>query len=154
DGQVVLAAGRGIYLNNNAPRGFYPATKPFALDDTNRGLTIGVNRGGAVVNNGLIESDRGSVKITGKSIAQNGLVTATTSAAANGLITLTAGDGVSTLLGVPNPDPTNFTNPDSASTVNVGVMGQLTFGDGSRTQILPDTNGEQAIGFNQFHPSV
>jgi filamentous hemagglutinin family protein len=154
DGQVVLAAGRGIYLNNNAPRGFYPATKPFALDDTNRGLTIGVNRGGAVVNNGVIESDRGSVKITGKSIAQNGLVTVTTSASANGLITMTAGDGVSTLLGVPNPDPTNFTNPDSASTVSVGVMGQLTFGDGSRTQILPDTNGEQAIGFNQFHPSV
>ncbi len=128
DGQVVLAAGRGVYLNNNAPRGYYDALANFALDNTNRGLTIGVNRGGSVVNSGTIESDRGSVKITGKSILQSGLVTATTSASANGLITMTAGDGVSTLLGVPNPDPTNFTNPNtSPSVTSVGVMGDLTF---------------------------
>ena len=155
DGQVVLAAGRGVYLNNNAPRGFYlSGVASNALDANNRGLTIGVNRGGSVVNTGSIESDRGSVKITGKSILQNGLVTATTSASANGLITMTAGDGVSTMPGVPNPDPTNFTNPDNQSISSVGVMGELTFADGSRTQILPDRNGEQAIGFNQFRPSV
>jgi filamentous hemagglutinin family protein len=135
DGEVVLAAGRGIYINKNYPHGFNPGS----LDPTIRGITVGVNRGGKAENSGIISSARGSVNIQAKNIAQNGFIEATTSASANGYINLTAGDGIAA---------NNFPYPDV-----IQAWGELRLGAGSTTQILPDDNGEKAVGFDQYQRS-
>src|SRR5215472_1558102 len=77
DGEVVLAAGRGIYLNKNYSRGF---TTGQALSPDVRGITVGIDRGGRVENTGIISSDRGSINVQGKSILQGGILQATTGA--------------------------------------------------------------------------
>jgi len=133
DGEVVLAAGRGIYLNKNYPRGVTNRAPDAAV----RAISVGVNRGGRVENTGIISSERGAINIQGKSILQAGLLHATTGPTANGYINLTAGDGIDTAFSYPSPR----------------VLGDLTFGEGSTTQILPDLGSPPAVGFDQFRPS-
>jgi len=147
DGEVVLAAGEEIFLNRNYQRG-QELRSGFRvpLSDV-RGITVGVNRGGRVENQGAILSDRGSINIQAKSILQAGLLQATTSADANGYINLTAGDGIVLA------DPTmNLTRPYPDPLFG-GTFGELTFAEGSTTQILPDADGKLAVGFDQFKPS-
>ena len=144
DGEVVLAAGRGIYLNKNYSRGF---TTGQALSPDVRGITVGVDRGGRVENTGIISSDRGSINIQGKSILQGGVLQATTGASANGYINLTAGDGIRLA------DPTGSISRPYPDPFYGGAFGDLTFAEGSTTQILPDLSSPPAVGFDQFRPS-
>src|SRR5215471_17712826 len=143
DGEVVLAAGRGIYLNKNYQRVITLTTQ---LDTLGRGITVGVNRGGRVENIGVISSDRGSVNIQAKSILQGGLIQATTSASSRGSIILTAGDGI--VVNTPPQSPRAYPDP-----LYAGALGDLTFADGTTTQIVPDGQDRRAIGFDQFHSS-
>src|SRR5262249_61162070 len=82
DGEVVLAAGRGIYLNKNYPRGLQGIGVGTSPDL--RGIEVGVNRGGRVENSGIISSERGTINIQGKSILQAGLLLAAAYRHANG----------------------------------------------------------------------
>lgn len=129
DGQVVLAAGRNIYLLNGLNR--------VALDNGNptgtiRGYAVSNDRGGVAENNGLILAERGNITLNAKSIYQNGVLAATTAIDANGSIILDAS--------VARPNVEN---------VVIGAgrnMGEVVFGSGSHISILPDDGGRTLPG--------
>jgi filamentous hemagglutinin family protein len=135
DGQAVLAAGSGIALNRNYEPGFDQT-----IDPDLRGFTVGTAAGGLVANDGIISADRGNITLTGASIHQNGLLEATTGATANGSILLQAAHGGAGLFQQARPNPN-------------GAFGDLTLGDGSVTQILPDDSDEPVIGTDSFRSS-
>ncbi len=131
DGQAILAAGLQV---------------GFAAHDSGdpslRGLDVFVGSvgtyAGAVTNTGIIDAPRASVVMTGKTIAQNGAVTSTTSASLNGRIDLLADYNATGTSGYVGTDiPVFFRN----------TTGDVTFGAGSVTQILPEWDStERTVG--------
>ena len=111
DGQVVLAAGKTLYLQASS-------------DPSLRGLVVEVDGGGTAANqlSGMISAPRGNVTLTGLMVNQDGRVSATTSVNANGSITLLAAD-------------TAEYNGSTFATTNGG---SLELGAGSLTEVLPE----------------
>lgn len=136
EGQTILAAGSRVYLA--------------VSDDPNlRGFLVEVDSpdsgGGTTTNTGRILAERGNVSMTGLTVNQSGRVTATTSASLNGSIRLMARDSVSAEM--KGSDPT-VTVPAATRT------GQLTFGEGSVTEVLPEMGDTATLTDEQtFIPS-
>ncbi|MBV2150045.1 filamentous hemagglutinin family protein [Sphingobium sp. AS12] len=92
DGQVSLQAGRAVMYGEST--GADSSLDPYVRGYKLNSFAFTGQADGTIVNNGLIESKRGYLSLgTGAegSIAQNGLLSATTSVARNGKISLTAG---------------------------------------------------------------
>jgi filamentous hemagglutinin family protein len=138
EGQTVLAAGGSIYLNSPTDN---DALKIYASEanpnlPATRGLLVEVGdvpgaaagSGDGVVTNALgaqISARTGNVSLVGLAVNQSGRVSATTTVRANGTVYLRAADR------------------QNAADLASGVLtptraGQVTFGQGSVTQILPD----------------
>jgi len=119
DGQTILGGGNHVYLE--------------ASRDANlRGLLIEVDTqgdvAGTVTNLGRIVAERGNATLIGLTVNQKGRVTATTSVSANGSIRLLARSGAEV-----RP------SPDISPQARVASMtGNLTLGEGSITEVLPD----------------
>ena len=86
DGQVILAAGRSVYLGFNEIN-----------DNSLRGMLVEVTAGGdpinvssLIKNAGLISSDRGNVTLAGLAINQSGRISASSAMLANGSVYLQA----------------------------------------------------------------
>jgi filamentous hemagglutinin family protein len=135
EGQTILAAGSKVYLA--------------VSDDPNlRGFLVEVDSpdgGGTATNTGRILAERGNVSMTGLTVNQSGRVTATTSVNLNGSIRLMARDSVSA----------QVKGSDAAVTVPVATRtGRLTFGEGSLTEVLPETDSTASLTDEQtFTPS-
>ena len=142
DGQTILAAGMQVGFDAHSSN-----------DPSLRGLDVYVGDvgayGGTATNAGLIESQRGSVVITGKNVNQNGFINSTTSVALNGRIDLLA-----------NYNATRNTNYNAANAsfgpafvygrLNnqpANATGIVSIGAGSVTQILPEwSSTEKVVG--------
>ncbi|MDI4237335.1 filamentous hemagglutinin family protein [Bradyrhizobium sp. Arg237L] len=158
DGQVLMAAGRGVLLLDG--------TKRDALKDgwgadiggpPIRGFLAGVDRGGFTENSGLIITERGNITLTGKNVSQDGALISTTAAEAAGSILIQAQSGM--------VRGTNHTrdltgNPNNPASLTEGMFPNMTgeggaaeFGEGSYAAILPDFSGEKVVG-NPYKPST
>ncbi len=132
-GQAVMAAGMQVGMAAHD-----------AADPSLRGIDVFVGQvgayGGSASNSGLIAAERGNITIAGRSIRNEGALTATTSVSLNGRIDLLA-----------HYDARS--NP-SAAGAGLAVVpflnrssGSVTLGDGSLLSILPEYGaGETAIG--------
>ncbi len=145
DGQVMLAAGSKVYLaapqvsqtgtsmrgllvevSNDAAVGATATGGSVALGSTTRG-------DGTVENgsNGTIDVRHGNATMIGYAVNQKGIVSASTSVNLNGSIYLSARD--------------QAIRPDANSPYIASRSGQLVLGEGSLTQILPDTGDGATI---------
>ena len=146
-GQVVLAAGVGVSLSPN------PANPQVLLPELSGQLELvnGKNQtditpAGTLTNTGLIQAARGNVDLLGSSVAQNGVVGVTTSVNTPGTITISTVDEY-------YANPPNAANYLGTGAVGAGYeggadvtrrAGLLTFGPGSVTSVMPDTDGQTA----------
>lgn len=127
DGQVILAAGGKAYL-----------ALADAADPTLRGFQVeveashgvDVNLSDLVRNSGIVTADRGNVTLAALAINQNGRVSANTAIQANGSVFL------------------------KARTLGGAQAGTASFGAGSVTQVLPDTNDKSTLPESQNYASV
>ncbi|WP_035600950.1 filamentous haemagglutinin family protein [Haloferula sp. BvORR071] len=132
-GQVILAAGLqvGVAAHNNS-------------DPSLRGLDVFVGAvtdpasalspyAGTVTNNGLIEIQRASAMLTGKTIQQNGVIDSTTSVSLNGRVDLLANYDA-----VGNPGYV-ASNPNTGSAFVWRSSGNITLGGDSVIRITPET---------------
>lgn len=117
DGQVAIAAGRGVTLNTSSSGIGFNLDVNAGLNDSAQART---SRAGRISNRGLITSARGNVVLQGIGIEQAGVIEATTSVSAIGGITLKAQDTV------------------GANT----RYGSLILRSGSVTAVLPDDSGQ------------
>lgn len=117
DGQTILAAGQKVWITASQ-------------DPQVRGLVVEVDSGGSVQNLGQIIAERGNVSLLGLAVNQDGLVRATTSVQENGSIELLARDTVSANKDV---NSGNFV-------LTAQRTGNVEFGAGSVTEVLPDTS--------------
>ena len=119
DSEVVLAAGLGVQLNNNSAGGrFTVATGGRVNDASQDGADI--TPLSEVQNDGLIQSQRGSVIVAGSRIDQAGVIEATTSVSRLGSVELRATEQL----------------------VGTTRTGSVNINDGSVTTILPDSSAE------------
>jgi filamentous hemagglutinin family protein len=120
DGQVILAAGRQVFLQADS-------------DPSVRGLVVEVDEGGTAWNQltGTISTPRGNTTLVGLAVNQDGRISATTSVSANGSIRLEAAD-----------THAFGTGPGNVTTVSSTHGGQLTIGPESDMQILPETSSD------------
>ena len=148
DGQVILAAGIGVSLTPNAtnPQVLLPSlTGKIIVSNGSGGIDI--TPVGTLTNTGLVSTARGNIDLLGTNVYQNGVVGATTSVNAPGGITISTVDenlantpGGTSYFAGENPAPPAVTLENGADETN--RAGQLVFGNGSVTTILPDNNGE------------
>ncbi|SIO09655.1 filamentous haemagglutinin family protein [Paraburkholderia phenazinium] len=157
-GQVVLAAGIGVSLipETSNPQVLIPLLSGRVGIPTGTSTSIDITPAGSLVNTGIIRADRGNIDLLGSSVAQNGVVGVTTSVNTPGNISISTVDEY-----VANtPTGTAYTGSGGVVTgSNTGLptsrAGQLTFGPGSVTAVLPDTDGETATstpGESTFTP--
>lgn len=134
-GQVIMAAATDkVYLAEASG------------DDSVRGLLVEVKTGGKVENIGNISAERGNVTLMGFAVNQNGRVSATTATNVNGSIRLLAREGADV---IDNGDADSLQNNLIATSTKrtvdsgdgLGLSAQVTLGEGSVTEILPDNNG-------------
>jgi hypothetical protein len=128
-GQTILAAGLQV------------AVAAHAGDDPSlRGLDVWVgyagNRG-AVTNRGLIETLNGSTSLVGRSVAQDGVIESSSSVDLNGRIDIRASYGA-----VGNP---GYDVGAEAPQFLFQKTGVVTFGPGSVTRILPDSESGRTV---------
>ena len=127
DGQVILAAGGKAYL-----------ALADAADPTLRGFQVeveashgvDVNLSDLVRNSGIVTADRGNVTLAALAINQNGRVSANTAIQANGSVFL------------------------KARTLGGAQAGTASFGAGSVTQVLPDTQDKSTLPESQNYAAV
>ena len=134
DGQAILAAGLEV---------------GFVAHDSNdpslRGLDVYVGRvgdyGGTVTNRGIIDAPRGNITMTGKTINQLGILTATTSVSFNGRIDLNASyDAVSNT-------KYDATDKSTGNPFLYKSTGTIILGENSVTRIMPETGSlETTVG--------
>ncbi|HEY1607911.1 MAG TPA: filamentous hemagglutinin N-terminal domain-containing protein, partial [Paraburkholderia sp.] len=126
NGQILLAAGSGVYLTQSA-------------DADVNGVTANVDNGGTATNTaqGLLYSPTGNVSMVGLNVNQSGVALASTSVDQAGAVTLFAQSGVKTVAANEGNSLAYFVVPTS--------MGQVTFAPGSLTAVLPDETGETAL---------
>ncbi|OAI11681.1 filamentous hemagglutinin [Methylomonas lenta] len=142
NGQVIMAAATDKVYLQQAPYG----------DDTQensdvRGLLVEVKTGGKVENLGKISADRGNVTLMGYAVNQDGRVSATTAANVNGTIRLLAREGANVVTDTKGlkqiiPATTIRTNDNGD---DLGTSAKVTFGVGSKTEIMPDLNAGLAL---------
>lgn len=141
DGQTILAAGLqvGFAAHNSS-------------DPSLRGLDVYVGDvgtyAGMVTQDGLIDTPRGNVTMTGKAINQNGVITSSTSVAFNGRIDLDASYNA-----VSNASYNPILYAASPPYLN-RTSGQVSLGVGSVMQILPEwASKETVVGTQLALPS-
>ncbi len=132
-GQTILAAGLQVAVAAHA-----------SGDPSLRGLDAFVGAvgdyAGTVTNRGLIDAPTGSVLVTGKTIHQRGAIESTTAVDLNGRIDLLASYGA---VGNPNFDNTGVGS--GGPQFFYQNTGNVDFGPGSVTRILPDYASESAV---------
>ncbi len=132
-GQTILAAGLQVAVAAHA-----------SGDPSLRGLDAFVGAvgdyAGTVTNRGLIDAPTGSVLVTGKEINQRGAIESTTAVDLNGRIDLIASYGA---VGNPNFDNTGVGS--GGPQFFYQNTGNISFGPGSVTRILPDYASESAV---------
>ncbi len=153
-GQSILASGDKVYLEQNATldRGIVANVESGLVgsyDTVKRAFVhTGAGSGWTARNDGLISADLGNITLVGQNVTQNGVVTATTSAAFDGSIRLWARtdqyQSISTSGGV--------------QTINGAYRGMfggiLTLGPGSLTQVRADlTSSDFVLGSDTFKTS-
>lgn len=122
DGQQVLAAAQDrVYL-------------AASQDSDLRGLLVEVSTGGEVNNLGTLIAERGSITLLGLAVNQQGVARATTGVALNGGIRLQAQDMNGGLALVSDLVP---------RTPKASRGGELTLGEGSVTEVIPDTSVDE-----------
>jgi len=139
DGQVALAAGASVYLQDPTVEKLY-ASEANANYPAVKGLLVEVGSGSGTASNlvgGTIATVRGNTTLVGMAVNQLGRINATTSVTQNGSVFLLArGDAV---------DGSNGT----VNTKRAMTSGALTLGAGSSIEIAPDTtpaaDGKQAV---------
>ncbi|GLU31844.1 hypothetical protein Busp01_16860 [Trinickia caryophylli] len=143
DGQVVLAAGVGVALRPN------PTTPQVLLPELSGALYLGgtdVTPVGVLTNSGLVSAARGNINLLGTNIYQNGVVAATTSVNTPGRITISTVDEyvANTPAGTAYPGVPLVQTGASGTADATSRAGELVFGSGSVTAVLPDGNGQTA----------
>lgn len=162
DGRTILAAGLQVGL---APHR--------SSDPTLRGLDVFVGAiqaplaeespepaaptDGVVTNTGLIESNRASIYLTGRQIAQSGAIVSTTSVAYNGRVDLVAGyNAVANSAFDPSVTESSSTGAfqpffyrshegDVPTGAPVANSGAITFGAGSLIRVLPEAGSTERV---------
>lgn len=141
DGQTILAAGLQV--------GFAAHS---SSDPSLRGLDTFVGAvvdplslvpayAGTVKNEGLIDSPRANITMTGKTVEQNGVINSSTSVALNGRVDLLASYGAITNTAY---DPVLLPNAQAFLFKNTGTV---KLADNSVTQILPEwTSTDKVVG--------
>ncbi|AEF99359.1 filamentous haemagglutinin family protein [Methylomonas methanica] len=135
-GQVIMAAATDKVFLADASE-----------EDGVRGLLVEVKTGGKVENIGKIAAERGNVTLMGFAVNQNGRVSATTASNVNGSIRLLAREGgfVENLTStVKRISSTNTTRTEDSGD-GLDKSGQVVFGEGSVTEVLPDNNSASAL---------
>lgn len=141
DGQTILAAGLQVGFvahNSNDPSLRGLDTFVGAVVDP---LSAVPEYAGTVKNEGIIDSPRASITMTGKTVEQNGVINNSTSVALNGRVDLLASYGA-----VSNTayDPVLFPNNPAFLYKNTGTV---RLGQNSVTQILPEwASTDKVIG--------
>jgi filamentous hemagglutinin family protein len=148
-GQVVLAAGVGVSLRPNQAN---PQTFTAELSGM-LGIPLGnlqftdVTPAGALVNNGIVDVERGNITLLGSSVTQNGVARVTTSVNTTGSITISTVDEyfANTPTGDKYRDDFGLvTDGDHGVADQLHRAGTLTLGNVSVTTIMPDTDGQTA----------
>lgn len=129
DGQVILAAGKKVYLTGSDD----PSLRGILVEISNNGDE---NPDGSPINSeiknlGDIISERGNVTLAGLAINQDGRISATTTTSANGSIRLIARD-------------TSIDDPyvPGNNTIVTDNTGKVTLGENSVTEILAELNSD------------
>ncbi|WP_326489800.1 filamentous haemagglutinin family protein [Paraburkholderia sp. ZP32-5] len=149
DGQVVLAAGIGVSLapNQANPQVLMPELSGRVSAGTGA-LAPDITPAGTLTNTGLVQAERGTVNLLGTNVNQNGVVGVTTSVSEPGSIIISTVDEhqANTPLIVTNPTATypQQSISDGNDTLGTPRAGQLVFGPGSVTTVLPDDDGKTA----------
>jgi filamentous hemagglutinin family protein len=148
-GQTILAAGDAVYLEQNTAPESGGVRGIVANVDNGIGVTIdqktwtlqrnAPGSGWTAQNTGIITADEGNITLVGQNVTQNGILTATTSAALDGSIKLWA-----------RSDQIFVAGSSSGGTANNrsyrGVFGgTLTFGPGSVTEVRPDLGASDSL---------
>ncbi|MEI7953522.1 MAG: filamentous hemagglutinin family protein [Verrucomicrobiota bacterium] len=136
DGQTILASGLQVGMVAHA-----------SSDASLRGLDVYIGAVadssatsyGSSANSGLIDASRASVRMSGKTVAQNGVISSSTSVALNGRIDLD-----SSYAAVSN-QAYDSTNSASGQPFLATATGSVSFGSGSSTAILPEWSSTQTI---------
>jgi filamentous hemagglutinin family protein len=135
DGQTILAAGNQVAFAAHA-----------SADPTLRGLDVFVGAvdqySGVATNSGLIDAPYADVTITGKTVNQSGFINSLTSVSLNGRVDLLA-----------DYNAVSNTSYDATNNPNVPLFlfksdGDVTLGEDSVTQILPDNSSTGVVGTN------
>jgi len=125
DGQTILAAGLQVGMEGSS-------------DASLRGLNVSVGKvgdyAGSATNSGIIDSERGAVTAVGKTLAQNGLIGATTSVSRNGRIDLLA-----------QYDAIGIGNYASLPDFFATTTGLVSFGADSVTEVLPELSSKEKV---------
>lgn len=132
DGQTILAAGTRAYFVPSDPQ-----------DLRMRGWLVEVDGGGKATNLGDITAARGNITLIGKTVQQDGHLTATTSVGANGSIWLVAGDTPRALNGTHSAD-----REVQILSMAPSQTGAITLGAGSRTEVTADETDTLGIDSN------
>lgn len=141
NGQTILAAGLQVGMAAHSSR-----------DTSLRGLDVYVGAvtnpasadAGTATNKGIIDTERGNITITGKTVNQFGALDSTTSVSLNGRIDLLANyNAVSNA----DYDPVNY--PDIAPFLFKST-GAVTLGADSVTRILPETASADRVVSDQW----
>ncbi|WGS45968.1 filamentous hemagglutinin family protein [Burkholderia sp. JSH-S8] len=153
-GQVVLAAGVGVSLRPNGlagknnPQVLLPELSgQIVTTDPQTGATIDVTPAGTLTNTGIVQAARGNVNLLGSRVAQNGVVGVTTSVNTPGAITISTADEYASNNPLGNAYPGQagpVVGGPSGGADDVHRAGLLSFGSGSVTAVLPDSNGQTA----------
>ncbi|MCD2451858.1 filamentous hemagglutinin family protein [Methylicorpusculum oleiharenae] len=153
DGQNILiiapTISNGGYIESNDRQVILAAAtdKVYLQESGNDGLLVEVQTGGEVNNLGEIASKRGKVTLVGFAVNQNGKVSASTSMNINGNIRLLARENA-TVLATPNgfQMTASRTKRGTANDDGLGTSATVTFGENSRTEVLPELGtGETAV---------
>jgi len=128
DGQTILAAADGkLYLQEADPNSWV------------RGLLVEVKTGGTVENDGVIDVGKGNTTLLGFAVNQRGRISAKTAVRVAGQIRLLARDGGQSF----RPSANEFAIRSTRTTRQEGGStrsARVTFGSGSRTEVLLDRN--------------
>ncbi|HAZ61560.1 MAG TPA: hypothetical protein DCY89_08315 [Gammaproteobacteria bacterium] len=118
-----------------------------------RGLRVEIGSGGTVANVGEILTRRGNTTLAGFAVNQNGRVTATTSVRLNGSIRLQATEGVQVETTVEGPValPTRTARAADQGD-SLGTLARVTFGQGSRTEVIAETEDPAGAIDEQVQP--
>jgi filamentous hemagglutinin family protein len=145
-GQVVLAAGVGVSLlpESTVPQVLFPELSGRITVGT-ESLAPDITPAGTLTNTGIIQADRGNINLLGSSVVQNGIVGVTTSVSTPGSINVSTVDEyiANTPTGTAY-DPVSGVVTSASGATDTNRAGQLIFGNGSVTTVLPDTDGETA----------